>query len=26
MKTDTLFYKIFQTFPQLVFQLLDRDV
>ncbi|PLS67382.1 MAG: hypothetical protein CV045_13910, partial [Cyanobacteria bacterium M5B4] len=26
LKTDTLFYKIFQTFPQLVFQLLDRDV
>ncbi|MFN3927346.1 MAG: Rpn family recombination-promoting nuclease/putative transposase [Pseudanabaenaceae cyanobacterium] len=26
MKTDTLFYKIFQTFPHLVFQLLNRDV
>ncbi len=26
MKTDTLFYQIFQTFPQLVFQLLDRPV
>jgi len=26
VKTDTLFYQIFQTFPQLVFQLLDRPV
>lgn len=26
MKTDTLFYQIFQTFPQLVFYLLDRPV
>ncbi len=26
MKTDTLFYQVFQTFPQLVFQLLDRSV
>jgi predicted transposase/invertase (TIGR01784 family) len=26
VRTDTLFYQIFQTFPQLVFQLLDRPV
>jgi conserved hypothetical protein (putative transposase or invertase) len=26
VKTDTLFYQIFQTFPQLVFQLLDRPI
>lgn len=26
MRTDTLFYRLFQTFPQLVFQLLDREV
>ncbi len=26
MKTDALFYQIFQTFPQLVFQLLDHPV
>jgi predicted transposase/invertase (TIGR01784 family) len=26
VKTDTLFYQIFQTFPQLVFYLLDRPV
>jgi len=26
VRADTLFYQIFQTFPQLVFQLLDRPV
>jgi len=26
VRTDTLFYQIFQTFPQLVFQLLDRPI
>ena len=26
MRTDTLFYQILQTFPQLVFQLVDRPV